>query len=169
MHKVPDWGEKWLIRLVVVGVSILILSQIAMFKEEARHYLSRVDRLEGEKVSFDSTMYANNSLTISERTVVSKQIPSFRENRSLIIRMIKPPEDRRVFVTINGDKISDFAHGEVKLTVYDGDYVEIDCSDLKTSAQFVVTVPGGGLVSPVDGLVVETINNIGTVGKIKFK
>jgi hypothetical protein len=169
MHKGSEWGEKWLIRFVLLGVCTLLLTQMAMFKEEARHYLSRVDRLEGEKVSLDSNLYASNSLTISERTVVSKQIPSFRESRNLIVRMIKPAGDARAFATINGEKMSDFSRGEVNLTVYDGDYVEIDCAELKAPAQFVVTVSGGSMTAPVDGLVVETKNNIGTIGKIKFK
>lgn len=169
MHRSSEWGEKWLVRLILLGVSILLLAQTAMFTEEARHYLSRVDRLEGEKVVLDSNLYANNSLTISEHTAISKQIPAFRESRTLVVRMIKPSGDKHVFATINGAKISDFSRGEVNLTVYDGDYVEIDCSELKTPAQFVVNVSGGSLSAPVDGLLIETENNIGTIGKIKFK
>jgi len=169
MHKNSEWGEKWLIRVILLGVSILLLAQTAMLTEGARRYLSRVDRLEGEKLSLDSNLYANNSFTISERMAISKQIPSFRESRTLVVRMIKPSGDARAFATINGVKISDFSRGEVVLTVYDGDYVEIDCAELNIPAQFVVNVSGGSLAAPVDGLVVETENNIGTIGKIKFK
>ena len=164
-----DKVEKWLKYIVIWGMAILVLSQAILFREEARPYLSRVDRLEGEKVILDFTQYATSPLAISERSVVSKRAPVMRDSRIIIIRMIQPTADWRIFATISGEQAGDFSRGEVKLTVYDGDYVEIDCSALKNQASFVVNVPGNGLASPLDGLVIETQGSIAAVGKIKFK
>lgn len=164
-----DKVEKWLKYIVIGGLSVLVLSQAILFREEARPYLSRVDRLEGERVILDFTQYANSPLTISERSVVSKSAPVIRDSRVIIIRMIQPTADRRVFATISGEQAGDFSRGEVKLTVYDGDYVEIDCSALNSQARFVVNIPGSRLVSPLDGLVIENQGSIAAVGKIKFK
>ena len=65
--------------------------------------------------------------------------------------------------------MNDFRKGICKLTVYDGDYVEIDGTSLSTSTAFRIEVPDGGLLSPQNGLLVEGKKGIFPVGKIKFK
>lgn len=164
-----DKMDKILKSLVFTGTALLLCIQAAFLYEGTRPYLSRVDRIEGDRISLEFTQYAANPLLISEKTVVSKRTPAIRESRVLIIRMIQPISDERVYASINGEKAGDFGRGEVKLTVYDGDYVEINCNALKAKASFIVGVLGSGLAAPLDGLMVENHEGIATVGKIKFK
>lgn len=163
-------NEKWLIQTIIFLLLVLVAAQTLMLKKLPRQYMSRVDKMEGEQISFDLPLYAStNHLTIADRSVVSKRLPSIREGRIIVIRQIKPASSTRAFITVNGELAADFRKGDVKLTVYDGDYVEIDASMLSEASQFIVNVPGAGLASPADGLVVECLGSITSVGKIKFR
>lgn len=164
-----DRLEKKLKYIILTGAILLLCIQIAFFYEGTRSYLSRVDRMEGEKISLEFAQYANNPLQISDKTVISKRTPAIRESRVLVIRMVQSTADTRVYATINGEKAGDFGRGDVKLTVYDGDYVEINCNALQTRVSFIVSIMGSGVVSPMDGLMIENREGIATVGKIKFK
>lgn len=164
--------DRWsqvLVKVAMVCVILLIISQILLLKDGPRRLLSRVDQMEGESISFQMPRYAAMPLNVQDKTVVTNPIKSLREGKSLVIRMIKPEQHSGIFVTINGEKSGDFGRGDVKVTVYDGDYVEIDTTGLADRARFVVNVPSGGLSWPLDGLVIEGSGTNLTIGKIKFK
>ncbi len=162
-------GESILLHLSIFCFSLLLVSQVLLFKEGTRIYLSKVDKLEGEHISLETPFYAGTPVNISDNTVVTNHLQALRPSKVIIIRMIKPAGSQYIFVTVNGQMIGDFRHGDIKLTVYDGDYVEIDATLVTESAQFVIHVPGTGLISPVDGLVLECNGTVASVGKIKFK
>lgn len=162
------YGEAVLLRLSACCIGLLIISQAMLFKDNVRPYLSRVDMFEGDQISFQMPQYAAVPLQISEATEVGR-LQALRNSKVMIIRMIKPANDSNIFVTINGKVIDDFRKGEVKLTVYEGDYVEIDAGGQKEPVQFVVNVPSNALISPIDGLLLEGRGEILSIGKIKFK
>ncbi|HEY3425074.1 MAG TPA: hypothetical protein VGL27_09780 [Negativicutes bacterium] len=156
-----------MLRLAVICAGILVISQVLLLKEGTRFYLSQVDRLEGEQISLQLPLYAGTPLNIME-TIVTNHLKSLRESKVIMIRMIKPLQSNNVFVTVNGKVMDSFQKNSIKLTVYDGDYVEIDATLLKEQAQFIVNVPGSGLSVPIDGLVLESNSSVVVVGKIKF-
>jgi len=170
-------NDKWitsvedvLMRLIIICITALLLSQILLLKEGTRLYLSKVDKMEGEDLASVLPLYTETPLQITEETTVLKNYQNLlRKSEVIVIRMIENPNNSNAFVMVNGKKIADFAKGDSKLTVYDGDYVEIDATMLNRSAQFVIKVPNNGLLSPQDGLVVDGTKMIITVGKIKFK
>lgn len=161
--------ESILLRVSIFCFGLLLISQTLLVKEGTRIYLSKVDKLEGEHISLDGPFYAGMPLTITDNTVVTNRLQSLRPSKVIIIRMIKPAGSQYIYATVNGQVMGDFRHGDIKLTVYDGDYVEIDATLLKESAQFVIHVPGTELISPVDGLVLESNGTVASVGKIKFR
>jgi hypothetical protein len=172
MQKKSRWkqivcGENVLLRLAVICAGILVISQVLLLKEGTRFYLSQVDRLEGEQISLQIPLYAGTPLSIME-TIVTNHLKSLRESKIIMIRMIKPLQSTNVFVTVNGKVMDSFQKNSIKLTVYDGDYVEIDATLLKEQGQFIVNVPGSGLSVPLDGLVLESNSTVVVVGKIKF-
>jgi len=162
-------GEVVLLNLAVFFLALLLITQAFLFKDSIRPYLSIVDRYEGEQISFEIPLYAAAPLKISDTGEVSSRLQSLRHSKVVIIRMIQPANHSNIFVTVNGKVVDDFRKGEVKLTVYDGDYVEIDAVSHQEAAQFIINVPNSSLISPIDGLVLEGAGSLIPVGKIKFK
>ena len=153
----------------MTGAVILLVTQVLLFTDTARPYLSRVDRLEGEPVRTDAALYAAGAIDTVDSKTVSKPGASVRDHRTLLIRMVHPASDARAFVTVNGARLADFARGEAQVSLYEGDYVEIDARQMAEDTRFVLTVKGGSMVTPIDGLVLEGRESIVTVGRIRFK
>lgn len=163
--------ENILMRLIIIFITALMLSQILLLKEGTRLYLSKVDKMEGEDLTSAMPLYADTPLQITEETTVIKNYQNLlRRSEVIVIKMITVPNNPNVFIMVNGKKVADFGKGDdSKLTVYDGDYVEIDATALSWPVQFVIKVPDNELLSPQDGLVVEGAKRLIAVGKIKFK
>lgn len=161
--------EPFLIRLAAACVTVLVAVQVLIFHDTPRSYLSRVDKLEGDPVTWQTPLVAETPLVISEGSPVASRIQMLRENRLVVIRIVQPAAAADVYPVVNGERVGDFKSGEADVTVYDGDYLEIDAGSLSASGRFVVTVPDGGLVSPLDGLVVEGRGATVPIGKVKFK
>lgn len=162
--------EDALMRLIMFFITALLVSQILLLKEGTRLYLSKVDKMEGENLTMTMPLYADTPLQITEEMTVLKSYQKLlRKSEVILIKMIKNSNDPNVFIMVNGKKVTDFSKGtDSKLTVYDGDYVEIDATALSRPIQFVIKVPEKGLLSPQDGLVVEGAKIMIPVGKIKF-
>ena len=169
--------DKWIthvegvfMRVIIICITALLISQILLLKEGTRLYLSKVDKMEGEDLTLAMPLYAGTPLQITEETTVLKNYQNLlRRSKTIAIKMIKAADNPTVFVMVNGKKVADFGKGDSKITVYDGDYVEIDATTLSGPVQFVIKVPDNGLSSPQDGLVVEGSKMVFPVGKIKFK
>jgi len=91
-----------------------------------------------------------------------------REHKVIVVRMLVPAKSSDVFVMVNGSRVGDLSKGELQLTVYDGDYLEIDAQLLKSQGRFVLNIHGPGVVSPEDGLLLEGKAQIISIGKVKF-
>ena len=170
--------DKWIIRvegalmrLIIVFITALLLSQLLLLHEGTRLYLSKVDKMEGEDLSMPMPLYADTPLQITEETTVITNYQNLlRKSQIIVIKMINNSTNPTVFIVVNGKKVADFGKEfDGKLAVYDNDYVEIDATALSRPVQFVIKVPDNGLLSPQDGLVVEGAKTIIAVGKIKFK
>ncbi|MBC8015260.1 MAG: DUF5359 family protein [Sporomusaceae bacterium] len=162
--------EDVLIRLIVVCITVLLLSQLLLLKEGTRRYLSKVDKMEGEDLSLAAPLYADTPMQITEeKTVVRNYQNLLRSSKVIMIKMISATNNPSIFIMINGKKIDDFSKGDRKITVYDGDYLEIDATAVSLPVQFIIKVPDKEFLSPQDGLVVEGSKKILVVGKIKFK
>ena len=164
-----DKIDIFLQRLVMIGAAILLVTQVLLLSDTARPYLSRVDRLEGEPFRTDAALYAAGTFDTADSKVVSKSGSGMRDNRTLLIRMVRPTSDARAFVTVNGARLADFARGEAQVSLYEGDYVEIDARQIPEDTRFVLTIKGGSIVTPIDGMVLEGHESIVTVGRIRFK
>ena len=161
-NKDKAW-EKCLIGTVAGFVVLLLVVQILMLNATPRRFLSLVDRLEGESITRQSLL-AENQLMLVDQLPVNRPATA-RVGKSIVIRMVTSKAQPGVYVTVNGQRSGNFAHGEVKLTVYDGDYVEIDASDCPEKLRFVVDVRDKAVRSPVNGLMLESTGGLLPVGK----
>ena len=168
--------DRLLIRLATIAVILLVVVQALLLNAEARKYLSLVDKLEGEQITSPSTMYVadisrvdpNKTMTAIDR-VIAKSIRTLRSGHTITIRMITPAANSDGLLTINGEVIDNFARGKVELTVYDGDYIEIDVTKLARPAQFIIDTHKSDMIAPLDGILLESKSNIIIVGKVIFK
>ncbi|SMC57377.1 hypothetical protein [Sporomusa malonica] len=168
--------DRLLIKLSTAAVVLLLVVQTLLLNGETRKYLSLVDKLEGEQITSPATMYAadvpwpNPDTTMNAvHKVVAKSIRTLRPSKNIIIRMINPPANMDAVVTVNGEVMGHFGKGKVELTIYDGDYIEIDAINIKAPAQFIIDTHHSDMVFPIDGIMLESKNNMIVVGKVVFK
>lgn len=167
--------DRLLIQVATCAVILLVLVQALLVNGETRKYLSLVDKLEGEQLPAPTARYAadisrlipNNAETAVDKVIArSKQV--LRSGQDITIRMITPSASMDCLVTINGEIAGNFSRGKLELTVYDGDYLEIDATRLAKPAQFIIDTRKSSLLSPVDGLMLQSHSSIIAVGKIMF-
>lgn len=165
-----SWIDKGLVYLVIACTTVMLLSQLLLLKEETRLYLSKVDKMEGVDLASTMPLHADTPLQITEEaTVVKNYQKLLRRSKVIVIKPMNHAQHPNVFIIVNGKNIHDLSNGAVQLTVYDGDYVEIDGTSLSQVENFLIEVPDKKIVSPVDGLIVTGTKGILPVGKIKFK
>lgn len=164
-------GEALFRFLTLIFLCVLVFVQILFLSKTTRLYLSYTDRLEGESVSINLPLYQVKTLVIddSSRSVASAPLKSLRESKTMIIRIINPRSSQQIFVTVNGQTAGDFGTGKVKLTVFNGDYIEIDASAFADTAHFIIDIPSAGLLFPEDGMSMEATRTSIPIGKVKFK
>lgn len=163
-------GETVFIRLAVGLLSVLVIVQFFFLKDSTRPYFSYIDRLEGENISIQMPLYSVKPLYISEMSeTAASPLKSLRESKVVVVRMINPRSAGQVTLTVNGQVAGDFSSGDVKATVFNGDYMEIDASAFPYPAQFVIHIPNEGVAYPEDGMVVDAAESTIPVGKVKFK
>lgn len=171
-RKKIDLFDRWatiILRLAVYCITILIVSQAALYLETPRRFLSQVDRLEGEPVSWQTPLVAEVPHAASPATPALYSLERLRPSREIVLRLVSPASDRDIYVLVNGSRQGDFAGGEIKLTVYDGDYLEVDASRRTRPVRLIIHLPGGGVDSPVDGTLLEGAGGLIPVGKVKLK
>lgn len=163
-------SEVILMRLIIICITTLLVSQLLLFKEGTRIYLSKVDKMEGERITATMPLYADAPLQITEEATVVKNYQNLlRKSKVILIHIVKPPEHANIYVIVNGKRVDNFNKGSSKITVYDGDYLEIDTTELDQPVQFIIKIPEKDLLSPLDGLVVEGSKSLLPIGKIKFR
>lgn len=163
-------ADRLFLKIIWLFAALLIVSQALLLKDTIRVRISQVDKLEGERISLEAPVYVAAPLPISNSLAnTAGPMHSFRESRDLIIHMVKPAQGAEIYIIVNGKVIDDFHQSNVRLTVYEGDFVEIDATSVTAPAQFVIHVMGGKTASPMDGLLLESNGNTVAVGKIKFK
>lgn len=170
----PDLFSRWehiILRLTVCCLILLAATQAMFLFEIPRHFLSQVDRLEGEAVSWQTPLAVEVPLAAGPEAPAapaSYRRDRLRSGREIVLRIVQPPADREAYLLVNGRRQGDFAAGELSLTVYDGDYLEIDAGQRTTPVRLIVRQPDGGLDTPVDGSVIEGVGLI-PVGKVNLK
>ncbi|HWQ60718.1 MAG TPA: hypothetical protein VN521_00295, partial [Negativicutes bacterium] len=125
-HKPYNPFDRWeplLIRLAAACVAVLLLAQTLIYHDTPRRYLSRVDRLEGDPVTWQTPLVAEVPLVISESSPVAHRRPFLREGREIVVRMVSPSAAADVYAVVNGERVGDFGGGEIAVTVYEGDYL----------------------------------------------
>lgn len=157
-------------KCVCISLTLLIICQFFLLKDSVRLYLSKVDQLEGENIAFNLPAYAGEPLQVSDKTETAiSPFRTLRESKIIVIKPASPTSLPTVYVRINGNISGSFEKGELKIAVYNGDYLEIDATELQDPAVFILKVPSSGLRFPEDGALIQTNKDLTAVGIVKFK
>ncbi|MBP2649834.1 MAG: hypothetical protein H6Q74_659 [Firmicutes bacterium] len=170
-HSRENNAEIWERRLIILLISCLVLlvaAQALMLKDSLRYYLSRVDRLEGNSVLTDQPQYASGKIG-DEGSFPATMLDVFRRHKNVTLRIVQPQTAKNVYITVNGKLSGDFSRGEVVVSVYNGDYVEIDARRLNEMGRFVINAPKSEFMFPDDGRILEGRSELIPVGKVRLK
>jgi hypothetical protein len=175
-HKQFAYIDRLLLKLATSAIVLLLMTQALLLNGETRKYLSLVDQLEGEQITSPAAMYAfdvsrsdSNRVWGTVNKAIAKSIRTLRSGKTITVRMITPPTSGDAFVTINGEIAGNFAKGKVELTIFDGDYMELDITAVEKPAQFIIDTHKNDMIYPADGILLEGKDNILVIGKAIFK
>jgi hypothetical protein len=146
-----DRWERPLFKMVLLGVALVILAQIALAIPEARQWLASADRLEGARTSgaMPATATENSASTLTLRTLgVSGGLPD-------------------VWVKVNEVPVAAFVREEVSVNVREGDVVSVDTSALPGLYRFEIDHNDPKISYPVPGTLIES--NDGKGAKIDVR
>jgi hypothetical protein len=160
--------ERLLTKTAVFFCVLLVTVQVVMTGEQARNYLSLVDRMEGEPIRSERDKDEYEPERFDILAAVNQYTP-FRTHKRIRIHLVKPRVATSIKVVINGQVMGDFREGKCDVTLYPGDFLEIDARGFPEAAVLHVETLDKGLLSPVNGLIVETNGNNFALGKVKFK
>lgn len=158
--------EKLLMYFTVCCLVMLLLSQALLYRDGTRKYLSWVDKIEGDSIMLSypgspgSSAYGNSPVAIT----ISPQRPT----KSIVLKVLKPDYTFAAWVNVNGRRVADFGRGEVRLDVFEGDFIEIDATHLDDQATFNVRVTEEGVLSPKSGMTFSGRAAMLSVGSVKF-
>ncbi|VBB07964.1 Hypothetical protein LUCI_3229 [Lucifera butyrica] len=161
-------GEQLVLRLCIVFIGLLLITQALELKEQTRRYFSLVDRLEGQSVALDLPSYNKAPMVFTERPVTGNVNPQ-RAGQRITISLLGPSPGGEAYISINGENLAELSGEGVTIAVYGGDYLEIDATRVKKPLTAIVHTNGQAVLFPPDGLVVEGRNSKLPIGKIKLR
>jgi len=127
--------DRLLVRVVVIALSLLAITQILMADDRARAFLSLTDRVELPRASWNDTVLA---MTRPLRD-------------SLVIQLANADRAPRAWLLVNGKPVASFRNGTASATVKAGDLVEVDATAYSYELRFRV------LHAPLDLVGVEAV------------
>lgn len=166
-------GQDWLWSLdkkiqpaAIFCVAVLVVIQLLLFFDESRIFFSRIDKLEGDRVALEFT--PDKPGNEAEGRSVWQEFQVLRRGRKMQIKVLTG-SGNQVYIKINGNRVDALAPGLAAVTVYDGDYLEIDATLQPGPVSYQVVKVDPDIISPFAGAVLTTRGNIAPIGRIKLK
>lgn len=154
--------EKYLIRLAVLGVLVLVIVQGLMTADPIRFYLSWGERLEGQTITYpvSADKERNDSQTLNQ---IESPYTMFA------ISVDKYSSLPRARILVNGQEKYDLSENPAKITVRAGDTVEIDSSFYNFPIDFKVNDTAANLAYPGSGQLFTADQGVVMLGKVIVK
>lgn len=152
--------EKYLIRLVVTGLVIMVTVQAVMTQDQYRIFLSWGEKLEGQAIKYP--VNAVPETDSPEPAVVSPEAV-------VVLALDKYSSLPKAVVMVNGQKKCTFSGSEVRLALKAGDVVEIDSRAYSFPVQFKVINLSANVAYPRQGQTWTVDQGLVMLGKIIVK
>lgn len=142
---VAERVEGFLLRLAVLGLLLLVVSQALLGNDSMRALLSYVDQLEG-------VVYDPATPVTGEAPGASFLSPGSIDVLTVSVALVNRPRAPGVLLRVNGVSAADFAEPHITLEVRPGDRLEIDGRALDELLVFRIVDASPALVMPQEGM-----------------
>lgn len=153
--------EKFLIRMVVFSLLLVVVSQGLMTADPIRFYMSWSERMEGENLP--APVAAPKSETAAPTAALESP------QALLGITLVQYTSLPEVQVLVNGKARYTFSRSSVLMRVNGGDTIEIDAGHYNYPVSFTITSGSANLAFPATGAVFTANQGIVMVGKVIVK
>ncbi|MDI3256222.1 MAG: hypothetical protein QJR01_00590 [Kyrpidia sp.] len=123
-------STEWMFRLAALGLCMLAAVQGLLMVPQVRVWLLPVERLEGAPV----------------------QGAASAGEAEISLSLVGGGEWPDAYVTINGRPVQAFSHAEVRLTVHEGDALQVDATRARGNRRVSIDHDSPRLLTPVAGL-----------------
>ncbi|MEX2355427.1 MAG: hypothetical protein WD535_00190 [Thermaerobacterales bacterium] len=137
--------ERFLLRILILCLLLLLVSQSLLGYDATRLFVSYVDRLEG--VTYDPAAPA----LVRDTSGASFMSPAGEDVQTISIALINRPRAPHAFLIINGVAAAEFTDGQIAVEVRPGDRLEIDGGNVAEELIFRVIDTSPGISEPRDG------------------
>lgn len=159
--RILDEIERYLVRLAIFSLILLVLVQSLMTSDSIRFYLSMGEQLEGRKAEVPAVSLKDNSLD-PEKTA-AKGIGT------ITVKTVDYTSLAQAFLLINGHRAGDFSEGKLTVAVASGDVLEIDAEHYMHPVQFRIEKVSSGIKYPSPGQMISTDSSIAMIGKTELE
>ncbi len=146
--------DSFLLKIILVFLALLIASQFFLLFDFSRPYFSRLDKLEGDSILIEQA--------------VTENVAIVKKSANIKVTMNEPQTNPRVFLTVNGQVVGNFASGYVATMVFDGDIVEIDAQLYPHSSIYIVEITDSASMLSKKEVIVNK-SSICSLGVIQLK
>lgn len=158
LHRV----EKYLMRLVVVSLVMVVVAQGLMTDDSTRFYMSWSERMEGQNLP-TPVVVPDDKLSPSTNADIKSP------EALLTIELSQYTSAPQAKILINGQSRYSFSRQQVLIRVKAGDTVEIDASNCRVPLDFKIVSGSANLAYPNQGQVFSGNQSMVMIGKIIVK
>ncbi len=154
--------EKYLVRIVVLSLLLVVVVQGLMTSDPVRFYLSWAERMEGQTIQYPVSAETDN-----DKATAASQVKS--PEALITIAADKYSSLPQAKVMVNGQGKFSFAENPLDMKVRAGDVIEIDASFYNFPVDFKVSATSENLAYPLPGHTVRANQTVVMLGKIIVK
>lgn len=164
MKRIIDKVEKYLIRIIVLSLLVIVVVQGMMTHDPLRLYLSWSERMEGQVVEYPVAGGAKTENKDKPETLKASSSQAY-----LVMEIKEFSSLPRTIVLVNGQEKARFHDKEVKLLLQAADVVEIDSRAYNFPVNYRIKNASDNLSFPELDTLYTSNQSIVMIGKIIVK
>lgn len=164
MKRIIDKVEKYLIRIIVLSLLVIVVVQGMMTHDPLRLYLSWSERMEGQVVEYP---VAADTKTVNKDN--RERLKATSPQTYLVMEIKDFSSLPRSIILVNGREKARFNNKEVKLLLKANDVVEIDSCAYNFPVNYYIKNSSDNLAFPKKETMYTANQSIAMIGKIIVK
>lgn len=154
--------EKYLIRLAVICLLMVVVSQGLMTSDPIRFYMSWSERMEGQSLPTPvNAPRPESSSSAIDKVSSPDALITISHGSDAALTDVK--------ILVNGKARYAFSRQQIKMRLKAGDTLEIDARSCNAPVDFTVAATSGNLAFPAKGQVFTANQSMVMIGKIIVK
>lgn len=156
--------ERYLLRMVVLGIVMVVVVQGLMTHEPFRFFLSWGERMEGQPIPVPTAQPQAPA-----ENAAQQELLTVSPQAQLVVALDQYSSLPKAAVLVNGQQVGNFNDKEYLLQVQAGDVIEIDASYYNFPISFTIASTSANLVFPQALQVYKTNQSVVMIGKTVVK